>query len=102
MLECRKLCKSVLALGISLGALVFDDDLGFVSKAQAVIGRPLTPGSVAGVARRTGRRAYRRDYYVGAGVVTGATAGVAAGAYYYGGGYNYHYNYLYNVPYYQG
>ena len=27
-----------------------------VSSAQAVVGRPLTPVSVAGVARRTGRR----------------------------------------------
>ena len=29
---------------------------GFVSTAEAVVGRPLTPVSVAGVARRTGRR----------------------------------------------
>ena len=28
----------------------------FISSAQAIIGRPLTPVSVAGVARRTGRR----------------------------------------------
>jgi hypothetical protein len=28
----------------------------FVSTAQAVVGRPLTPVSVAGVARRTARR----------------------------------------------
>ena len=29
---------------------------GVVSSAEAVVGRPLTPVSVAGVARRTGRR----------------------------------------------
>ena len=29
---------------------------GFVSTAEAIIGRPLTPVSVAGVARRTARR----------------------------------------------
>ena len=29
---------------------------GVVSTAEAVVGRPLTPVSVAGVARRTGRR----------------------------------------------
>jgi hypothetical protein len=29
---------------------------GFVSSAEAVVGRPLTPMSVAGVARRTSRR----------------------------------------------
>ena len=32
-----------------------------VDKAQAVIGRPLSPGSVAGVHRRAHRRAYRMD-----------------------------------------
>jgi hypothetical protein len=31
-------------------------------QAFAVIGRPLTPGSVAGVNRRVHRRAYRRGY----------------------------------------
>jgi hypothetical protein len=31
-------------------------------KAYAVIGRPGTPGSVAGVARRQTRRAIRRGY----------------------------------------
>ena len=45
---------------------------GFVSGAEARIGRPLTPMSYAGVARRTTRRA----------VAVGAAAG--AGAYYYG------------------
>ena len=30
----------------------------FVSSAQAIIGRPLTPVSVAGVARRSARRGY--------------------------------------------
>src|SRR6478736_1746155 len=34
-----------------------------VDKARAVIGRPLTPGSVAGVHRRHHRRAYRHGYY---------------------------------------
>jgi hypothetical protein len=29
---------------------------GFISTAQAVVGRPLTPVSVAGVARRSARR----------------------------------------------
>ncbi len=32
----------------------------FVGEAEAVVGRPLTPGSVAGVARRTSRRTVRR------------------------------------------
>ena len=41
-------------------------DKGFslsVDKALARIGRPLTPGSVAGVHRRYERRAYRGGYY---------------------------------------
>ncbi len=45
---------------------------GYFSAAEARIGRPLTPMSYAGVARRTTRRA----------VAVGAAAGVAAGAYY--------------------
>lgn len=44
---------------------------GFFSRAQARVGRPLTPMSYAGVARRTTRRA----------VAVGAAAG-AAGVYY--------------------
>ena len=48
-----------------------------LNAADARIGQPLTPGSVAGVHRRVERRAYRRGA-----VAAGA---VAAGAYYYGG-----------------
>ena len=36
-----------------------------LDKARAVIGRPLTPGSIAGVHRRVERRGYRRGYYGG-------------------------------------
>ena len=94
----RRLCKAVLALSIVPGVLVLDDDLGFVTKAQAIIGRPLTPLSVAGVARRTTRRTYRRaDYYGGAAVA----AGTATGAYYYGSGYPYQYG-GYSYPYQYG
>jgi hypothetical protein len=56
-----------------------------VESAQARVGRPLTPMSVAGVARRQTRRAVYGAGVVGAGVV-GAGA-VAAGAYYAGRGY---------------
>ena len=49
-----------------------------LDKARAVIGRPLTPGSVAGVHRRHERRAYRRGYYGG---------GYYGGGYYRGGYY---------------
>ena len=36
-------------------------ELAIITDAQAVIGRPATPGSVAGVARRTTRRVIRRS-----------------------------------------
>jgi hypothetical protein len=72
----------------------FDGVTPTVSKAHAVIGRPLTPGSVAGVHRR----AMRRTYGVGANlgrhpVARAAAAGAVAagaataGAGYYGAGY---------------
>ena len=54
-----------------------------VDKAQARIGHPLTPGSVAGVHRRVERRAYRRGYY-GGGYYGGGYYGHGG---YYGGGY---------------
>ena len=36
---------------------------GFVSTAEAIVGRPLTPMSYAGVARRTARRCRAGVYY---------------------------------------
>jgi|EndMetStandDraft_3_1072993.scaffolds.fasta_scaffold01860_10 hypothetical protein len=63
-----------LALAVTAGsfAMLCSDrgDTAMVSTAEAVIGRPLTPMSYAGVARRTTRRA----------VAVGAGA-AAAGAY---------------------
>ncbi len=58
-----------------------------VDKAQARIGRPLTPGSVAGVHRRHVRRTYRRGYSYGGGYYP----------YSYHGG---HYRYRYHGHYY--
>jgi hypothetical protein len=71
------------------------------SEAHAVIGRPLTPGSYAGVARRTSRRTVRRTYAAAATApVPYATAlppncAMAGGAYACGGGAAYQ-------PYYHG
>jgi hypothetical protein len=53
------LCATPLSLGLSPEGNVSLS----VDSASAVIGRPLTPLSVAGVNRRAHRRAYRRDYY---------------------------------------
>jgi len=53
----------LLLVGVTLlGGLEFvagplsSGELSFISTAQAEVGRPLTPVSVAGVARRTARR----------------------------------------------
>lgn len=53
------LAFTTLALGVAIelgGYALAPGKLGLVSQAQAVVGRPLTPVSVAGVARRTVRR----------------------------------------------
>jgi hypothetical protein len=49
-------------VGFELGEeLAIPGAESFVTNAEAIVGRPLTPVSVAGVARRTARRvAYRR------------------------------------------
>lgn len=69
----RKLIHVALALATGFGALALDEDLAqgpSLTKAEAVIGRPLTPMSYAGVARRTTRRAA----YAGAAYAGAATA----------------------------
>ena len=45
------------------GDLTSGNKSGFVTEAQAIIGRPLTPMSYAGVARRTVRRCAVGVYY---------------------------------------
>jgi hypothetical protein len=51
-----------------------------VSSAHAVIGRPLTPVSVAGVARRTTRRTIRRTSVYAATLPRGCTTVIVEGA----------------------
>ena len=47
----------IVLLGLDLGERFTIPAMhSFISTAQAVVGRPLTPVSVAGVARRTSRR----------------------------------------------
>jgi hypothetical protein len=51
------LAAVVLAFGLKLGEkFTIPGVHSFISSAQAVVGRPLTPMSYAGVARRTARR----------------------------------------------
>jgi hypothetical protein len=57
--------------------------MGFVSKAEARIGHPLTPLSYAGVARRTARRVARRTSIRLNTLPAGCVYGPYYGAYYY-------------------
>jgi hypothetical protein len=68
----KTLHRSCLALGAVLAlGLAFEASeragvpgiAGFVTPAHAVVGRPLTPVSYAGVARRTARRCAAGVYY---------------------------------------
>ena len=62
----RKLLRLIVLAGLMVLFGAAEDGMVFgIGSAQARIGRPLTPMSYAGVARRTGRRAYRRSYYDG-------------------------------------
>jgi hypothetical protein len=64
--------RFALAVAAGVACLFISDNwsslrqANLVTEANAVIGRPLTPGSVAGVARRTTRRTVRRNVYYGA------------------------------------
>jgi hypothetical protein len=75
----KSMCRAAIALTSGLAALSWSGDGparsgSFISRAEAVVGRPATPMSYAGVARRTTRRT----------AAYGAAAGAAAaGAYYY-------------------
>jgi hypothetical protein len=77
------------ALLLTALPLTFDGVTPTVSKALAVIGRPLTPGSFAGVHRRAMRRTYGVGADLGYHPVARAAAvgAAAAGAGYYGAGY---------------
>jgi hypothetical protein len=57
--------------------------IGPISPAEARIGRPLTPLSYAGVARRTARRTVRRTVARTTVLPAGCVYGLYYGAYYY-------------------
>ena len=58
----RKLLRLTILAGLMVlfGGAAEDGMVFGIGSAQARIGRPLTPMTYAGVARRTTRRAYRR------------------------------------------
>ena len=87
-----KLARNALRFALAAAAgtvcLFINDNISttqrssLITQADARIGEPLTPGSVAGVARRQTRRAVRRNYYgYGAGGYYGAYGGYPS-AYY--------------------
>ena len=65
----RNIALAFLAIAATLGGLEIGEELGIpgvygpVSEASAIVGRPLTPVSVAGVGRRTVRRCAVGVYY---------------------------------------
>jgi hypothetical protein len=64
-----RILRCAFALAVGFSGLVLDENFTqgpAISTAQAVIGRPLTPMSYAGVARRTTRRAAYAGAYAGA------------------------------------
>jgi hypothetical protein len=70
-----RFAKLVLASVTAMACLCWDGEpippgFGFVNQAEARIGRPATPLSYAGVARRTTRRVTRRAVAVGAATAT--------------------------------
>jgi hypothetical protein len=78
----NKLLRIALSVVAGMGCLFLSENISltkpetFVTTAEARVGRPATPMSYAGVARRTTRRA----------VVGGAAVGAAAAGGYYGAG----------------
>jgi hypothetical protein len=67
MTKSRKVVLIAAAIATAVVGLFWSGDInpssGLVSEAQAIIGRPLTPLSYAGVARRTVRRCAYGVYY---------------------------------------
>ena len=104
----KKVRKAAIAVSAFACAAIFSFDwskqdgiLMSVESAQARVGRPLTPVSVAGVARRQTRRAVYGAGIAGAAVV-GTAAAVAAAPYYGGTGYNTGSRYYGGAGYYAG
>jgi hypothetical protein len=89
MLNRAQLVQFGLATAVGLAGLFVNpgnwsspQNASLTTQARAEIGRPLTPGSIAGVNRRVHRRAARRAYYgYGAGGYYGAYGGYPSGYY---------------------
>lgn len=73
-------------VGLELGAELGIPGVRVIDDAQARVGRPATPVSVAGTARRTTRRVVRRTAYTVAVLPAGCVYGNYYGGMYYGCG----------------
>jgi hypothetical protein len=85
MTELKRVGLILLAVIIWFGGIELGERLStsgshwFVSTAEAIVGRPLTPVSVAGVARRTTRRTIRRSTIYRATLPVGCTTVIIEG-----------------------
>jgi hypothetical protein len=82
MIMQRSIRNAALATGILASALLVDGWLPIgvaIKNAEARVGRPATPASVAGVARRTTRRTIRRTSVYAATLPRGCRAVVIDG-----------------------
>ena len=70
-------------VGLELGAEMGIPGVRVISDAQAIVGRPATPVSVAGAGRRTTRRVVRRTGYTVAALPAGCVYGNYYGGMYY-------------------
>lgn len=79
----KRFAKVVVAASLCLcwDGEPFPSGVGFFHRAEARIGRPATPLSYAGVARRTTRRVTRRAIAVGAATATTTRCTQVANAY---------------------
>jgi hypothetical protein len=77
MIRTIAICCSLFAVGL-LADGVFNGGM-LTKEAQAIIGRPMTPVSYAGVARRTTRRVIRRTVIYAATLPAGCTTVVMEG-----------------------
>jgi hypothetical protein len=72
LIVCSLMIADTAVDGLFTGSII-------ISEAEAVVGRPLTPASAAGVARRTTRRTIRRTSVYVAALPTGCTTVVIEG-----------------------
>jgi len=68
---------ALIAISVVDWAIDVQPGLGWIPEAQAIVGRPLTPVSVAGVARRTTRRAVAVESTAAAASASAAAATAA-------------------------